>query len=166
MVLPACLSLTTVLLFDFAIGGSQRANQTADARCGAESETDQCQPGRGPELLVEPLSAKQSEQNAQTQFETHRPVGAQTFQVLFHGLERFPTVIARASALPVYLLSPGCAEELGGKRAISASFDAGAFVSSTSSAHLKRDERGTGFRLSRAEGGVNAGLDTCAVWPR
>ena len=80
MVLPPYLRVATILglyvLPSLVRGPPQRAHPGGNT----EARADECQPGIGMELSIEPLSTKQSDEHTQTKLETDSAIGAEIFQ--------------------------------------------------------------------------------------
>src|SRR5438270_13684023 len=79
-----CLLVSSFLLFCFEVRALERSPD--GARSGSESvcQPDQSEDAVGTELLVEPLSTEQTDQNAQRQFKADSSISADTFPVLLH----------------------------------------------------------------------------------
>ncbi|HWZ89599.1 MAG TPA: hypothetical protein VNW92_12135 [Polyangiaceae bacterium] len=78
------LLILSFLLFCFTIRALERSPDGARSSGESVCQPDQSEDAVGTELLVEPLSTEQTDQNAQRQFEADSSVSADTFPVLLH----------------------------------------------------------------------------------
>src|SRR5450432_1754730 len=78
------LQVLSFLLFGFAVCTFERSPDGARSSRESVCQPDQSQDAVGAELLVEPLSTEQTDENAQRQLEANSSVSANTFPVLLH----------------------------------------------------------------------------------
>jgi hypothetical protein len=78
------LLISSLLFFCFAIRALQRSPNRARSRSESVCQPNQSEDAVSAEVFVEPLSAKQPDENAQRQLKADSSVAANTFPVLLH----------------------------------------------------------------------------------